>query len=88
MDHGGFHNHEEDEAAEGEDEEGEEECEGECEEEEPETEEAFNARSLKAKVLYKDDVEIKYKNKSKSPFKHLFRSKGFLWLSNHPSAFF
>jgi len=24
----------------------------------------------------------------KGPFKHLFRSKGFIWLSNHPDSFF
>jgi len=45
-------------------------------------------RMAKAKELYKADVQEKYANKNKSAFKHLFRSKGFIWLSNHPNSFF
>ena len=72
------HAHGEDEG-----EEGEEEC-----DEEEETEEQFEARCTRAKDMFKEDVLIKYKNKGDSPFKHLFRSKGFVWLSNYPNNFF
>ena len=50
--------------------------------------EEFKAREAKAKQQYKDDVLLKYKNKGNSPFKHLFRSKGFVWISNDPNAYF
>ena len=56
--------------------------EGEDEDEEEETEEQFMARCARAKDKFKEDVQTKYKNKGDSPFKHLFRSKGFVWVSN------
>jgi G3E family GTPase len=46
------------------------------------------ARCARAKDKFKEDVLIKYKNKGDSPFKHLFRSKGFIWISNYPNNFF
>ena len=58
------------------------------EDEEDETAEAFMARSAKAKDRFKEDVLKKYKNKGDSPFKHLFRSKGFIWLSNYANDYF
>jgi len=37
---------------------------------------------------FKNDIRLKLLEQDKGPFKHLLRSKGFIWLSNHPSSFF
>ena len=62
------------------------------EESEEETEEQKKAREekqvKKAKAQYKDEVVRAYKGKDNSPFKSLFRSKGFIWLSHYPNHHF
>ena len=43
---------------------------------------------MRARSQFKDDVVQKYQAKNNSPFKHLFRSKGFIWVSNYPNNYF
>lgn len=78
--HGHEHDH-------GHEEEGEDE-EMEGEEEEDETDEAYEARLAAAKEKFKADREAGHIKKQAGVFKHLFRSKGFIWLSNRPNLFF
>jgi len=69
----------------GQPEEGDEE---EMEDEEDETDEAYEARLAAAKEKFKSDREKGHEKKQLGAFKHLFRSKGFIWLSNRPNLFF
>jgi G3E family GTPase len=79
--HDHAHGHGHDEGGEGDDEEMEDE-------EEDETDEAYEARLAAAKEKFKKDREDGHEKKQKGAFKHLFRSKGFIWLSNRPNLFF
>jgi len=58
------------------------------EEEEDETDEAYEARLQEAKEKFKKERDEAYQKMQSSAFKHLFRSKGFIWLSNRPQLFF
>jgi G3E family GTPase len=69
----------------GHDEEGDDE---EMEGEEDETDDAYEARLAIAKEKFKADREAGHVKKQAGVFKHLFRSKGFVWLSNRPNLFF
>jgi G3E family GTPase len=55
---------------------------------EEETEEAYQLRLVEAKNGFKKKREEGYAKMQLGNFKHLFRSKGFLWLSNRPNLFF
>ena len=56
--------------------------------EEDETDEQYKERLNEAKIKFKVQRDEIYNKKSNGAFKHLFRSKGFLWLSNKPDLFF
>ena len=73
---GVLHDHEH-----GEEEEGEED-------EEDETDEQYEARLAEAKEKFKKERQEANEKKNKGVFKMLFRSKGFIWLSNRPNLFF
>lgn len=77
------HGHDEDAMEEGEDENEEME-----DEEDDETEDAYDARLALAKEKFKADREAGHIKKTAGIFKNLFRSKGFVWLSNRPNLFF
>ena len=79
------HSHGDNENEEMKDEENEEMEDG---DEEEETEEQYQARLAEAKVKFKAQMDEVYARKSQGAFKGLFRSKGFLWLSNRPDLFF
>jgi G3E family GTPase len=78
------HGHDHEHGAEEEDEDMEdgEEC------EEDETEEEYQARLKVAKDKFVKERDQAVEQKQSGPFKHLFRSKGFMWLSNRPNLFF
>jgi G3E family GTPase len=80
-DHGHGHGHDDEDEDQGEDEEMEDE-------EDEETEDAYQARLAAAKEKFKADREEGHIKKQAGVFKHLFRSKGFIWLSNRPNLFF
>lgn len=67
---------------------GEEEEEEDEDEEEDETDEQYEKRLAEAKEKFKAEREAGYKKQAAGVFKHLFRSKGFIWLSNRPQLFF
>ena len=81
-DHGHVHDHDDGE------EEGENEGEEEENDDEEETEEEYQKRLAEAKEKLKKKRDEGFEKQQKGVFKHLFRSKGFLWLSNHPNLFF
>ena len=67
---------------------GDDEKDGDDSDEDDETELQFKARVARGKQRFKEEVKTKYQNRNKSAFKCLFRSKGFIWLSNYPKGFF
>ena len=86
-DHGHDHDHGDDQE-DWEEDEGEEDGEDGEDDEEEETDEQYAATLAAAKAKYKAEREAGYQHKQGGPFKHLFRSKGFIWLSNRPQLFF
>ena len=73
---------------EGEEDEGEEEEEEDEDQEDDETDEQYEVRLNEAKDKLKKDRDEGEGKKTHGVFKHLFRSKGFIWLSNRPNLFF
>jgi G3E family GTPase len=74
-----------------EEEEGDEDAEEGADDEddgEGETEEEYQQRLAEAKEKLKKNRDEGFEKQQKGVFKHLFRSKGFLWLSNRPNLFF
>ena len=53
-----------------------------------ETDEQYEARLVKAKAQFSKERAEGYRKMQAGSFKHLFRSKGFLWLANKPEVFF
>ena len=81
------HEHDHGEEDQGEDQGEVEEMKGE-EIDEDETEEEYQARLAAAKESFKAYREAGNIKKQAGVFKHLFRSKGFIWLSTQPNLFF
>lgn len=82
-DHAG-HDHHHDHGDEDEDEDGNEDE----EDEDEETDEQYQQRLAEAKDKFKKERVEGQLKKEKGVFKHLFRSKGFIWLANRPNLFF
>jgi G3E family GTPase len=83
-DHDHDHDHEHDHDGENEEDDGEEDE----EDEDDETDEQYQARLAEAKLKFKKDRAEGQTKKEQGMFKHLFRSKGFIWLANRPNLFF
>jgi len=61
---------------------------GEDDDSEEETEEAYQKRLGEAKDKFKKERDQAFEKRQSGAFKLLFRSKGFIWLSNRPQLFF
>jgi len=53
-----------------------------------ETEEQYQKRLAEAQRRFRKSREEAQKNKQNGVLKHVFRSKGFVWLSHNPHAFY